>query len=564
MKQAIGRAMGAADLRDAPAPSLLGASDAGLGRRILIGAAFLVAYVALERLSFIHEYQGLPITSWNPALGMMFALIVLVGAPAAGLLFAGVVIAETFVLESKLAWPIVVAIAFIVTASYAAAAMIATRLLQLDPALTRLRDVLILLGAGVAGAAVVAFALTVLLVATGHLAQDEIITATTPLMIGDVIGVAIMTPLTLRLARHRRGLRIDRLSALALGFLIYATLIFVALRIIVAGEGGSKFFYLFFIPVIVAAIRHGLDGACLALVATQFSLVALLDVYGYDSRSFTEFQTLMFVLTATGLIIGVVVSERESAGRLMRIAETRLREKEAEAAQAARMTLVSSMASTLAHEINQPMTAARALGRSAQHILNSDAPDLPRARANIESMVAQIDHAGDVIHQMRDFLRRGQPQAAPVEVRGMLEDALALVRAESAAKRIAIRLDVADGLPPIRGDRVQLQQVVLNLVANAMEAMTAAGTVNPVIDVAARRSASGDALIISVRDNGPGVGDDLAERLFEPLSTSKQEGLGLGLSICVSIMEAHGGRIWLESQAPGATEFRISLPFKPS
>jgi two-component system sensor kinase FixL len=562
MKQAIGRASGGPDMPEAQPAPMLRMVGAGLGRRVLIGGAFLAAYVALERLSFIHEYQGLPITPWNPALGMMFALLVLIGAPAAGLLFAGVVIAETFVLESKLAWPIIFAIGAVVSASYAAAALVATRALRFDPALPHLRDVLILLGAGVGGSIVVAAALTALLVATGHLARDEIVSAAAPLMIGDVIGVAVMTPLVLRLAHRRRDVRIDRLSALALGLLIYATLIFVALRIIVAGDGGSKFFYLFFIPVIVAAIRHGLDGACLSLAATQFSLVALLDIYGYDARAFTEFQTLMFVLTATGLIIGVVISERENADQFVRVAEARLREKEAEAARAARMTLVSSMASTLAHEINQPMTAARALARSAQHILRSDDADLPRARTNIENMIAQIDHAGEVVRRMRDFLRRGQPQAREIEVRGMLEDALSLVRAESAAKQIAIDLNVADGLPPVHGDRVQLQQVALNLVANAMEAMTMARTAKPRIEVGARRA--GAALVISVRDNGPGVSDNLAERLFEPLSTSKQEGLGLGLSICVSIVEAHGGRIWLESQAPGATEFRVSLPIEPS
>ena len=130
-----------------------------------------------------------------------------------------------------------------------------------------------------------------------------------------------------------------------------------------------KFFSLLFLPVVVAAVRHGIDGSCLALAATQLGLVALLHQYGYDAAAFTEFQIVMLVLTMTGLLVGVVVSERR-AGRL-RGAPGRgaPQAKQAEASHAARFNLVSGMASALAHEINQPMTAARALARSAQQIL---------------------------------------------------------------------------------------------------------------------------------------------------------------------------------------------------
>ena len=192
---------------------------------------------------------------------------------------------------------------------------------------------------------------------------------------------------------------------------------------IIGSEGayGFRLFYLLFVPVVIAAVRHGLDGACFSLAATQFSLIGLLHLSGYDAREFTEFQTLMLVLTVTGLIVGVVVSERENSDRLARdAAGTSRGEGRPEAAQAARLNLVSGMASALAHEINQPMTAARALARSAQHILRTPGGDLTRADNNLTAMLAQIDHAGGVVRRMRDFIRRGRPHVSTIDTRSML------------------------------------------------------------------------------------------------------------------------------------------------
>ena len=146
-------------------------------------------------------------------------------------------------------------------------------------------------------------------------------------------------------------------------------------------------------------------------------VVALLHRYGYDAAAFTEFQIVMLVLTMSGLLVGVVVSERQRADLAAREAEERLKEMQAQAARAARINLVSGMASALAHEINQPMTAARALARSVQQILRSPDADLQRADTNLSGVIAQIDHAGGVVRRMREFLRRGQPHFSTLERR---------------------------------------------------------------------------------------------------------------------------------------------------
>ena len=522
----------------------------------------VVAYVLLEGVSSIHEYRGLPITPWNPGLGVVLALMIRSGPQAWLVLFAGVLAAEVFVVDTQVAWPTIVAIAAIIASGYALVVAVARRRFGLDIALTHLRDVTGLLAAGLAGAALVATALILLMLAIDQIDLAHVAQAAVPLVVGDAIGIAVVTPLLLRLAQRRPSLTWRAVARLLPEALAFAVVVAAALGLIVAApaDHGFKFFYLLFLPVVVVAVRHGLDGACLALMATQLGLVGLMHRYGYDTAAFTEFQTLMLVLTATGLIVGVVVSERRVADRAAERAGAQLKQREAEAARAARFHLVGGMASALAHEINQPMTAARALARSAQQLIRTPGADLARADGNLGNLIAQIDHAGQIVRRMRDFLRRGEPHPSTLMVAQTLDGALALVRSDAAAHRVTLTLDAAPDLPALHGDSVQLQQVILNLVRNAIDSIAAAGQADGRVAVRAGLGEDGDSIDIAVVDNGPGIAEDTAARLFEPLITTKPDGLGLGLSIATAIVEAHGGRLRLVASRPGATEFRVTLP----
>lgn len=553
------------------APPRSASSIAHLWSRDTLGAALAAAllvavYLLLEWLSFIHEHKGLPVTPWNPGLGVMFAVMVMGRFYAPLALIVGVVLAEAFVLRSDLEWPVILAISLIIACSYAAVARFARLRLRLDVGLHRLSDIVVLLLSGTAGAVITAILLTVLLMAVGHFEVRDILPASVPLLVGDVIGVGVMTPLLLRGALAWRNTNLQHALRLAPEVAVFAVVITLVLWLILAVEPVNEyqFFYILFLPVVVAAIRHGLDGACLTLAATQLGLVGLLHRFGYDANAFIAFQTLMLALTATGLIVGVVVSERQAADDAFHAAAAKLKEREAEATQAARFNLVSGMASALAHEINQPMTAARALARSAQQLLRASEPDLARADANLTTMIAQVDHAAGIVRRMRDFLRRGQPHFSTIEVPDLLDDALALARSEATARKVDIELVCEAGLPPIHGDRIQLQQVVLNLIRNAIDAIVSTGQSDGRIRVGAKLLPESAGLEISVSDNGPGIRPDLVQQVFDPLTTSKEEGLGLGLSISASIIEAHGGRIWLHAHAPGATEFRFVLPLEQS
>ena len=141
---------------------------------------------------------------------------------------------------------------------------------------------------------------------------------------------------------------------------------------------------------------------------------------------------------------------------------------------------------------------------------------------------------------------------------------MTLAHAEASARQVRLDLDAPADLPDLHGDRVQLEQVVLNLVHNAVDAIATAGQPDGQVHVVARRHAAPPRVEIGVLDNGPGIEGELVSRLFDPITTTKQDGMGLGLSICASIMEAHGGRVWLHSGRPGATEFRFSMPLDRS
>jgi signal transduction histidine kinase len=533
-----------------------------IGLRLAGALALIGAYIVLEWVSFIHEYKGLPITPWNPGVGLVFAHLIRTSAWSGLILFAGVLLAEILVVDSVLDLTEIVVVAVLIAAGYAGAAALARRW-RIDVNMTGLNDVLLVLGTGLGGAIFVASALTGFFLVRGQIGFADVVPAALPLLIGDVIGIAVVTPLLLRLS-HFTSMPGDWRpgTGVVIEFAFYALVIVAFLSLTIGEErsGGFNYFYLIFLPVVAAALRQGLDGACFSLVIAQLGLVGLMHRHGFDVSTFTEYQSLMLVLSATGLIVGVVVAERSQAERAARAAQENLKALEADAIQASRFNLVTGMASALAHEINQPMTAARALARSSEYLLTSPDGDRARAAENLADLVVQIDHAGEIVRRMRGFLRRGVPRSSTIDVSNLLNDAVMLARAAAVERKAAIIVETAEPLPSTHGDHIQVQQVVLNLIHNALDAIKETGRRDGKIVLTARSVPESRRIEISVRDNGAGIGADVAQRLFRPLTTSKPEGLGLGLSICATIVESHGGRIWLHCGDPGATEFRFYLP----
>jgi len=222
-----------------------------------------------------------------------------------------------------------------------------------------------------------------------------------------------------------------------------------------------------------------------------------------------------------------------------------------------RVSVMGQLASALAHEINQPLSAILRNAEAAALFMQDPSPDLAEITAILEDIRKDDQRAGAVIDRMRALLRRREVEMKPLDVPQMLDDVATLLRPDAAARHIAIDIAVGSDLPPTQGDRVQLQQVLLNLILNAMDAI--GGRERRRIAVTVQRDAAGR-LEASVADSGTGVDVDHVERVFEPFFTTKASGIGMGLSISRGIVEAHGGELRVANNAEGGATFRFILP----
>jgi signal transduction histidine kinase len=239
-----------------------------------------------------------------------------------------------------------------------------------------------------------------------------------------------------------------------------------------------------------------------------------------------------------------------------------LREAQAQLAHVTRVTTLGEVTASFAHELNQPLAAIANNANACLGLLPSGRHDLDEVREALADIVGDTERASAIIERVRGLARRSPPEKRPLQLVNVVADVVFLAAAESVARGVAIRTDVAAELPVVLGDRVQLQQVLLNLIVNGMDAMGAVAERGRVLEIRGRpdRRDGSPVAQISVQDRGVGLDAGQMERLFEAFYTTKPHGIGMGLAISRSIIEAHGGRLWVESnQGPGAT-FSFSLP----
>jgi len=239
-------------------------------------------------------------------------------------------------------------------------------------------------------------------------------------------------------------------------------------------------------------------------------------------------------------------------------AERRIQDLQAELLHASRLSVMGQMASTMAHELNQPLTAVTNYLEAGRQLLASSASGSERVGEMMEKAIAQAQRAGDVIRRLRGFVSKGETERRIVSLNQLVEEALALALVGARQRGIRASLELDHSLPPVLVDHVQIQQVVLNLVRNAVEAMQEVERRELVIRT--RTIADLDVAEVTVADSGPGIAPELADRLFQPFVTTKKTGMGLGLSICREIVEAHHGRLSVAPGSSGGTVFRVTLP----
>jgi C4-dicarboxylate-specific signal transduction histidine kinase len=236
----------------------------------------------------------------------------------------------------------------------------------------------------------------------------------------------------------------------------------------------------------------------------------------------------------------------------------RLQQMQSDFAHINRISMMGELAASLSHEITQPIASARNNARAAQNFLKMQPPDLGEVREALACVVGDTDRAGDIIDRIREQMKKAPPRKERFDLNAAINEVIALARSATNRDGVLVQTRLADGLLPIEGDRVQLQQVLLNLILNAAEAMGSVEVGVRELLISTEQDRTG--VLVAVRDSGPGIDPSHLERVFEAFYTTKSSGTGMGLSICRSIIDAHGGKLWAEANKPRGAVFQFTLP----
>jgi signal transduction histidine kinase len=303
------------------------------------------------------------------------------------------------------------------------------------------------------------------------------------------------------------------------------------------------------------AEREGLHAAFGFPILLGGEVLGVIEFFSREIRQ--PDQELLNMLATIGSQIGQFI-ERRRAEAEARASERRYREVQLELAHANRVATMGQLTSSIAHEVNQPITAAVTYASAARRWLSAKPPNFHEVDDALSLIVKEGNRAGEVVGRIRTLIKKAPARKNAVEINDAILEVIALTRTEAANNSVSVRTQLAEGLPRVQGDRVQLQQVLLNLIINGIEAMRDAGKEERELLISTRNEPGG--VSVEVRDSGPGLAPAALERVFESFYTTKPSGLGLGLSICRSIIEAHNGRLWASANLPRGASFQFALP----
>jgi signal transduction histidine kinase len=519
-------------------------------RTALVVAGYVVAYVALDWVSYLDPSRPLAITPWNPPPGLSLALLLTQGLAYAPALFVAGLAAEVVVRGLPAGLGVAVASSALFAAGYAGSAWWLQRRARIDPRLESVRDVAWFVAAVAAATVAVAAGYVAVHYAAGVISPGAVVRSALQFWVGDAIGILVTAPVLLAALDGR-----TRPPSLGPSWeaLAQAAAVIAAVWAVfgVHPQDAANYFYLLFLPLIWIGMRHGIRGAAAALLAIQIGIIAAVRIQGLASATLLEFQLLMATLAVTGLFLGAVVTERRRAGEA-------LQAREAELQRSLRLAAAAETATALAHELNQPLSAIGTYARVCAMLAERPQENHARLLETMRTVGTEVGRAADVVRRLREFFRSGasHPERAPVDA--LLDAAAARLGPRLHRHRVALRLECAPGLPPVRVDRLQIEMVLNNLLANAIDSIAAADPPQRTIVLRAAQDERG-AVKITVRDSGPGLPQEMMDNAFQPFVTTKPNGMGLGLAISRSIVESHGGRLAADAVARGAS-FSFTLP----
>ena len=508
----------------------------------LVGPAYVAAYVAMVWLSLAFASTPFGIVPWGPETGLTFAAFFILGKRIWP--FMVVAVAAADVIELGNGFPVAVQILapIIIGGGYALAlTALAHPSWRFDPALRTFRDVQLLEATAIISSTLIACGYVALLVVAGTLPRAEAGAAIFQSATADLIGISVIAPFLLLM--HSAG----RLPRPTIESLAQAASIVAAL-VLAFGFSSLPHFRLFnvvFFPIIWIALRHGLQGTTWGLLFTQIGLIAALSVLGNQADNLAAFQGLMLVLAFTGLSIGGLVTER-------RRVEQQLRLNRESGAEIFRLGSAGELATAIAHEINQPLTAISNYTRLIQQYLEDGKGDRAMAIEAASKVAAQVGRTDAVVKSFRDLVKRGRPQIKPERVHEVFRETLGLISPTLQREGVDVAVSIERGIRRIMIDKLQIEQVLINLISNAVEAMAANTSGEKHLSLRAQNTTDAKEVEITVSDNGPGFPSEFDIRRPALLASAKEDGLGVGLSFGRTIVESHGGELMIGGGPDGA------------
>jgi two-component system sensor kinase FixL len=533
-----------------------------VARQAAMHVAFFLAYLALFRISYIFQISDLRSTPWNPEAGIAVVSGIVLGWSSLPVIFLAS-------LASKLTNPSILTWGWEVIAAVANAMIFAgsaAALRSFFPSLQTTTTGSIVLFIIYAAIVTLASAIARLVVASLalNISPVYLINYATTLSVGNVVGVLTIVPLFFVASPVSGWLRyfagftlfhwISTLAVLLTSFFVFG----------LQDTDKFKFFYLVFLPVLVFAIRDGFMGAAYSILLSDTAMIAILLWRVSEPAIATELQVLMISLSATGLLLGATISERRRISLELEESHARLRDSQAALLQASRLSLASEMAAALAHEMNQPLSSIRSFIRAARRKLDQGRVMREDLKSDIDAAVKEVDVAASLIRETRKFLERGDGTKEKLNLRQLLLTCSDLIGPELSASRIAWDLRLPERLPMVLGNATQIQQVVLNLVRNAKESILEGRGKTRQIRLDVSLASRPGYAEIAVTDSGEGIRPEVKAMLFKPLKSSKDNGLGLGLSLSNTIITSHGGNIWYDETVSSGARFAFTLPLSGS
>jgi len=539
-------------------PDLLPIRRRAAFRSLMLHLGLFAALLLLSRISALFQTSELRSTPWHPETGLAVAAGLLLGRSAV------LTTAISIYVSTRLwGWPLPGIWEFLSSTLRAvifagSASVMAPWLLRLP--VPSVQTVLVFLGfTGAVTAAYAATRLVILWLSIG-IEPSYVLPYTVTLSIGNMLGILTVTPLFM-ITDRTRGLWTYLAQWRSFQWIMFTCLILVSFVVFAVDEVDEfKFFYLILLPVVAFSVRDGYVAAGFSVLASDLLMMSILFWRNTGTSSVTELQFLMLALSVTGLILGAAISDRARAVNDLKLSHAQLQESQTALLQASRLSLASEMAAALAHELNQPLSSVRNFVRAVRRKLDAPKIDKDELRAGIDAAVEQVDAAAGLLRSTRQFLERGSARRSLLDLGALVSRCGELVGPELRKTRIALVVDDLGGLPPVICNEVQIQQVLLNVIRNAREAMSMVGMAGGTITISGSTTARPGFVEISVRDSGPGVSEELRPHLFQPLQSSKPEGLGLGLSLCSTIIRAHGGEFRLDEAKRGGACFVFTLP----